>query len=163
MAGPNFYRYVHDDPINFFDPFGLTDYNEQQTLALLQQAYNEATAGRIQVLENIYNNSTGKYDFGWIPQNRYDTWTRCGRKMDASQMGNYIAGFEGASYDQEYLNTTGGGNAEFAVMAAGLYYHLSGKTHAHNDPLDFTGMPDIINGEMDGWAFPSSGGKCKCN
>ncbi|MDR3412316.1 MAG: RHS repeat-associated core domain-containing protein [Formivibrio sp.] len=145
-SGTNFYAYVHDDPINALDPFGLTDYNQQQTLAQLNTAYAEATAGPIQGLVNIYNNSTGKYDFGWIPQNRYDTWTVNGQTMDASQFGNFIAGFEGASYDLKYFALTGT-DAEEAVMLAGLYYHLSGKTHAHDDPLDFTGMPDIINGE----------------
>jgi uncharacterized protein RhaS with RHS repeats len=161
-SGPNLYEYAGDNPVSFNDPFGLTNYSEQQTVALLSQAYAEATAGRVQGLENIYNNSTGKYDFGWIPQDRYDTWTIDGMTMDANQFGNFMAGFEASAYDQEYFETTGGGNAELAVILAGLYYHMSGKTHAHNDPFDKTGMPDILNGEAFGWLFGDriKHGKC---
>lgn len=59
------YRYVRDNPISGFDPSGMTDYNQQYTLAQLYIAYYEATDGRMQGLLNIFNNSTGKYDFGW--------------------------------------------------------------------------------------------------
>jgi|ERR1035437_1919051 hypothetical protein len=129
------------------------NFNTTQTLALLHKAYCEATAGRIQGLQNIYSNSTGKYDFGWTPQYRYATWNLYGTTMDANQMGNFIAGFEAGAYDTKYSETTGGGNATAAVFAYGLYYHLSGKTHAHNDPLDFTGDPDIANGVGAGMTY----------
>jgi RHS repeat-associated protein len=123
------------------------NFNTAQTLALLHQAYCEATAGPIQGLKNIYNNSTGKYDFGWTPQYRHSTWTLGNVTMNADQMGNFIAGFEGASYDNRF--TFGLGNlAQSGVEGAGLYYHLNGQTHAKNDPLDFTGMPDIMKGEL---------------
>lgn len=77
--------------------------------------------------------------------------------MNADQMGNFIAGFEGAMYDAEYFNTTGGGNAEGAVMLGGVIYHLVGATKAKNDPLDRTGMPDIVNGERFGWKLANIG------
>lgn len=55
-SGDNFYRYVHNRSIDFMDPFGLADYNEQQTLVLfLQPAYMDATAGYFRGLKNIYN------------------------------------------------------------------------------------------------------------
>ena len=44
-GGNNFYRYAHNN-VNFGDPFGLTDYNQQQTIEqFLQQAYSDSTAG----------------------------------------------------------------------------------------------------------------------
>src|SRR5204862_5433726 len=59
-GGPNFYAYVHDNPVNLSDPFGLTDYNEQQTLQLfLQPAYTDATAGFFKGLGNIFDHSRG--------------------------------------------------------------------------------------------------------
>lgn len=154
----NFYPYVTNDPIDFYDPSGLRDYNEQETQDWLQQAYSSATAGRVRGIANIHHNSQGggPYDFGHDPNGIHqdDTWTRCGRKMNAWQFGNYIAGFQGAAYDEKYFWTTG------AVKAAGLYYHLTGDTDAQNDPFDRTGFPDINNGEKDGWNFFKNGGKC---
>ncbi len=45
-GGVDFYAYVHSSPVNLMDPFGLKDYNEQETLNLfLQPAYEDATAG----------------------------------------------------------------------------------------------------------------------
>jgi len=63
-GGKNFYRYVHNNAVNFTDPFGLTDYNQQQTLQLfLQPAYSDATAGYFKGLWDIRNHSTGGGDF----------------------------------------------------------------------------------------------------
>jgi hypothetical protein len=83
--------------------------------------------------------------------------------MNGFQFGNYIAGFEGAAYDQEYFWTTGAIWAETAVEDFGILYHLSGKTEAKNDPFDLTGLPDIFNGEHDGWHFHQNGQCCPDN
>jgi RHS repeat-associated protein len=161
IGGLNFYRYAGDEPTDLSDPFGLTDYNEQQTLELLQQAYSDATAGRIDGLLNIKQHSQGDWDFGWN-QHHNDTWTRCGKKMNADQFGNYIAGFEGAAYDQNYFWTTGGLTAQASVEVWGIAYHMSGRTKAHTDPFDTTGRPDIRAGERDGWNFARDNGGCGC-
>ncbi len=166
----NFYSYVLNDPINFADPFGLQqwpahDHNEQETLLWLWWAYNRATAGRINGLQNIanYSSASGKFDVG-NNEHANDTWTRCGRKMNASQFGNYLAGFEGAAYDYQYRWTTGsGGSAESAVYWFGLYYHLSGRTKSKWDKWDNTGRPDIFNGTIDGWSFHDLGSDCGCS
>jgi hypothetical protein len=97
----------------------LKDYNEQQTLQLLQQAFKSSTAGRFSGLLNIYHNSKGNgpYDFGWN-EHKGDTFARCGRKFNADEFGNYVAGFQGAAYDQKYYPH---GLAESLVEEFGVY------------------------------------------
>ena len=84
----------------------------------------------------------------------------CGAKMNAAQMGNFIAGFEGAAYDRKYFWTTGALWAELGVETGGRLYHVSGATKARNDPFDRTGMPDIRRGEVFGWRYPGPGTGC---
>jgi len=169
-GGINFYAYVRNDSTNLWDSFGLKDHSEQETLALLQQAYADATAGRIKGLQNIRHHSDnrgglgsseGDYDFGWGKQ-KDDTWTRCGKKMNADQFGNYVAGFQGAAYDHYYFWTTGAFTAQASVEAVGIYYHLTRHTKATNDPWDKTGRPDIRAGERDGWNFSKNPSGCGC-
>lgn len=149
----NLYAYVHDDPINRYDPFGLTDYNEQQTLELfLQPAYNDATAGYFHGLWNTFNHSRGNgdYDFGWN-EHQNDTFTSCGRKMTAGEFGNYMAGFQTGAWDDGFYGDRQIGfsrnhlwqlrYAEMTARLAGLFYHLvPGQTLAQNDPWDKTGL-----------------------
>jgi RHS repeat-associated protein len=181
----NLYAYVNDDPINGYDPFGLTDYNEQQTLELfLQPAYNDATAGYFQGLGNIFEHSRGwqgndkpygDYDFSQN-DHRNDTFTRCGKKMTAGEFGNYMAGFEGGAWDDAFYGDREIGfsrdnlwqlrYAETAARAFGLFYHqidrvVPGQTLAQNDPWDKTGFPWITLGADDGRSFMKGRG-CGC-
>lgn len=59
-------------------------------------------------------------------------------------MGNFMAGYLSGIYDSYYFWTTGAIWAQGSVDAAGILYHLTGRTQATNDPLDRTGMPDIL-------------------
>jgi RHS repeat-associated protein len=126
----------------------LTDYNQQQTGSQLQTAYNEVTAGRLIGLLNIKNHSCGecKYDYGWNSHSA-DTWNVCGQILNADQMGNFMAGYQAGAYDKYYFWTTGAIWAQGSVDAAGVLYHLTGRTKATSDPLDRTGMPDILRGQ----------------
>lgn len=126
----------------------FTDYNRQQTSSQLQTAYNEVTAGRIIGLLNIKNHSCGecKYDYGWNSHSA-DTWNICGRTFNADQMGNFMAGYQAGVYDKNYFWTTGAIWAQGSVDAAGVLYHMTGRTKATTDPLDRTGMPDILRGQ----------------
>ncbi len=129
-------------------PMGFTDYNQAQTSSQLQVAYNEITLGRLAGLLNIKNHSCGecKYDYGWNSHSG-DTWNVCGHILNADQMGNFMAGYQSGVYDSYYFWTTGAIWAQGSVDAAGILYHLTGRTKATNDPLDRTGMPDILRGQ----------------
>lgn len=175
-GGKNFYRYVHNSATNFADPFGLTDYNEQQTLQkFLQPAYNDATAGYFQGLWNIAKHSKGKgdYDFGYNINTANDTFMRCGKKMTAAEFGNYMAGFETGAWDDAFYGHREIGfslnhlyqlrYAEMTARMAGLVFHnLPGQTIAQNDRLDKTGSPWITLGADDGRSFSNRGGFCGC-
>jgi hypothetical protein len=166
-GGIDFYSYSTNAPVDFRDPLGLRDYNEQETLQLLQEAYNGATSGRWNGMMFIFYHSNGgrPYDFGHDPNgiHQNDHWYRCGKKMDAWQFGNYVAGFQGGAYDERYFWTTGAIWAETAVKSFGLAFHLRGWTNAQNDPYDETGTPDINAGEADGWNFHLHGRGCGCD
>ena len=155
--GPDWYLYVHGDPLNKSDDAGLCatsydvcHYTEVQTLALLKEAYKSATAGPISGLLNIRSNSVDKYDFGYS-YHADDTWIYKGQLVDADHMGNFIAGFEAAAYDRAYAS--GAPAAELLVELGGIGYHLAGNTKAENDPFDETGMPAIQAGERAGAKF----------
>lgn len=159
------YAYVGNDPVNGRDPSGLCydsekvcHYNEAQTRALLNQVYSEVTESRGGGWNNIKINSANKYDFSFKHgTTEHDTWTFDGITMSSSQMGNFVAGFSGAVYDAHFNAYVP--VAQLAVEGAGIYYHLTGKTRAKNDPLDFTGAPDIASGENAGYVFKPSGPK----
>ena len=156
VAGPNFYAYVTSNPLNEIDPLGLYDYSAQETAQqFLQPAYQAATSGQVSGLVNIRNNSVGQYDFSWNDHS-VDTFNVNGNVLTASQFGNFIAGFQAGAYDANYYWTTGAFWAEAAVEAAGVWFHATGQTAAVNDPLDYTGWPDIKAGEQYGWQYQSS-------
>jgi RHS repeat-associated protein len=152
-GGLNRYAYVGGNPLSRVDLFGLKAFNAAETNALLTTAYNEATAGVLRGLWNIFKNSTGKYDFGWHDPDQSDTFCVNGNVLNVDAMGNFIAGFGGQAYDQTYPNPPLGtspllpnGAALTAVIDAGILYHLTGLTKAKNDPFDLTGIADIMNG-----------------
>jgi hypothetical protein len=174
-GGPNFYAYVQDNPVNRSDPFGLTDYNEQQTLQLfLQPAYTDATAGFFTGLSNIFNHSKGNgdYDFGQEPYRLDDTFTRCGKKMTPAEFGNYMAGFQTGAWDDAFYGDREIGfslnhlwqlrYAEMTARLFGLGFHIvPGQSNEQHDPWDKTGFPWITLGADDGRSFNK--GKCGCN
>jgi len=153
-GGVNLYGYVLNNPINLYDPLGLRDYTAQETQDLfLTPAFQSSTAGSIQGLIDILNNSKGRgpYDFGWN-EHAGDTFCVNGTRYDADQFGNYIAGYQGEAYDQYVFSLF---PALPTVYLAGLYYHLRGDTKATNDPFDTTGFPYIhqgSNGVPESWA-----------
>ena len=86
----------------------------------------------------------------------------CGVKMSAGDFGNYIAGFQGGVWDSNYpwYRRLAGLDANQAVEAAGIYYHLTKQSDVPNDPWDHTGMPWIHLGENAGPKF--NGRDCGC-
>ena len=169
-GGLNLYGYVGNDPVNYYDPFGLrADYNSLQTQMFLARAYASATAGPFQGLWNIAGNSVGKYDFK-NDKNPDHGSTFCvnGKRMHDAAFGNYIAGFEGAAYDSTWgpaivLIPVGPAVVpvaipvgETGVLACGIGYHygawvndaLNGdfSNMSGDDILDNSGRPDILSG-----------------
>jgi RHS repeat-associated protein len=167
-GGISFYRYVLNNPISLFDPFGLTDYNEQQTNNLfLGPAYSDATAGFFRGVSNLRNHSQGGADYDFA-HNKHagDTFVRCGVTMSAGDFGNYIAGFQAGAWDD--FNYGSGWRslvryAEGAAYVAGIYYHWSGQSDVPNDKWDMTGRPWITLGVKDGRTYSKSYGDCGCN
>ena len=139
----------------YYDNDSVCHFSAADTLTLLNQANGEATAGRVAGLQNIYNNSTGQYDFGFRHNTQHDTWTFNGKTMNANQMGNFVAGFQGAAYDKKYNDSVP--VAQTTVEAYGIKYHLLKQTKAKDDPFDRTGMPDIKKGEAAGMTFKPAG------
>ena len=97
-GGINLYGYVDNDPVNLFDPFGLTDWGPVETQMLLRRAYRDATEGPIQGLLNIKANSQGDYDF----KDTGDTFCVNGNRMSDAAFSNYAAGFAGRAYDSAF-------------------------------------------------------------
>ena len=162
---PNLYFFVANNPISDLDLLGLTDYNCSQTYQQLAQAHAQATAGPIQGLQNIYNNSSGGGDDDYAYNGHgKDTWCVNGHKMNADQMANFMLGFQAQSYDNAFPLME---NVAMEVgYAAGVWYHSTGQSKAANDPLDLTGLPDIAAGAeaADRWPFGSGSQCCKqCN
>lgn len=63
--------------------------------------------------------------------------------MDASDFGNFVAGYEAGAYDNAM---GGGGLAQVSAYTAGLVYHLGGDAINPGDPFDLTGIPFIYAG-----------------
>lgn len=165
-GGINFYRYVNNNPVLFADPFGLYDYNQQQTQQILELAYENATAGYFQGLWNTHNNSEGGGPFDFVSNGHgSDTFVVCGVTMTAGDFGNFIAGFQAGAWDQ--INY---GNpwrpfvryAEGAAYLAGIWYHFTKQSNVQNDPWDYTGRPWITLGVDFGRARAKNPNKCMC-
>lgn len=160
--------------MNFGDPFGLTDYNQQQTIEqFLQQAYSDATAGYFKGLRNIFHHSSGGADFDFAHnEHAGDTFTVCGIKMSAGDFGNFMAGFQSGAWDDAFYGDVDMGfslkhlwqlrYAETVARMFGAGYHLKGDTDVPNDRLDKGGMPWITLGADYGRSFSQRGGGCGC-
>jgi RHS repeat-associated protein len=139
--------------------FDATTHSPEDTWNILHEAYCGATAGPIQGLKFIYHKSKSDYDFGGVdPKAHGGAESRTndiydfgnGLTMKADNFANFVAGFEGASWDNKY--TLGlFGPAKTAVEGYGVYYHWSGQSKSSKyDKYDRTGMPDIWKGELFG-------------
>lgn len=147
---------MRNDPVNHGDPTGRCysspeecNYTEAETRSLLTGAREEATAGFMAGLHNIGNNvdNGGDYDF-LAGDNWQDTWTFEGETYNASEMGNFIAGFMGASHDEEFDTNV----ASTAVRVAGIVFSI-----AKGDlDLDATSAPSISAGETAARSFEPS-------
>jgi RHS repeat-associated protein len=167
-GGLNLYRFVRNDPINLFDPLGLYDYSAQETQQqFLGPAFDSATAGPIQGIINMYNNSSGAgpYDFAFNAH-KDDTFCVNGKRMTAAGFANFMAGYQGKSYDNW---VTGSPFPALATMyAAGWWYHNTpDNSTSQNDPLDKSGFPYIHMGAQaaptpppshQDWSWAASGG-----
>ena len=133
------------NPISRNDPLGLKNYSECETIGLLTDAAKRLLRdGPAFSLVDIAWLRTHDYDYSFNSQWN-DTFTFNGNKMNASDFGNFRAGFQGATHDSAFgLNV---GLAQRAVEGAGILFHLVGLTDAINDPWDKTGMPFIKQGE----------------
>jgi|CXWL01.1.fsa_nt_gi hypothetical protein len=128
-------------------------YTEDETQALLNFAYQQATAGPIEGLVNIYKNSSGggHFDFGaegGFVNTENDTWLVGEIEMGPREMGNFMAGFQAGAYDEKHWGILG--PAEAAVSGAGIYY---ARRDPDEDDYDRESRPWIRFGVETGRRF----------
>ena len=99
IDGPNMYNYVTANPLNWIDPFGLRTWTDDEVQDALDQVRCAAQAGPIQGLANLafIHGPTGPFDMNTGPF-KNDKFPVNGRNLNASEFGNYLAGYGGASY-----------------------------------------------------------------
>ena len=149
VGSVNLYEYARNAPADLWDPLGLKVYDNLETQTILRGAYNDATAGLLQGLLNIYNNSgtAGKYDFKLTKKD--DIFCLDGQPLSAPEFGNFVAGFSGRAYDQTYFSAFTP-FAGLGVRAAGFIYH----NFDSDDRLNRTGLPFINAGDAYATSFP---------
>ncbi len=89
------------NPISRIDPLGLKDYTQCETEALLDQEKKDAESAPLVAMSKLFNNhrAGGTFDFAHnqLP-GQNDTFNVSGTIYNASQFGNFIAGYGGAYF-----------------------------------------------------------------
>ena len=113
-SGLNLYTYCGNDPLNWTDPFGLYDYNINETTVIFEKMKTD-----LNPLGPTIPPADGGYDFWVGDTDTYDVPFLGGQKNDlsGSSTANYAAGLKGA-YQYGPLGTVG-------TFAGGYVYALS--------------------------------------
>jgi RHS repeat-associated protein len=145
-GGFNRFGYVSGNPLLMFDLFGLKDYSEAETKAILNQEREDAGAFLPLALFYMIRNHKGggRMDFG--VKGRSDTFdVGCGRKIDAYAFGNYIAGYGGVYFR--------GSDGYWGVRAAGLFFNaVEAAGTSKKFDWDMGSVPSIDAGATRAWA-----------
>ena len=132
-GGVNTYSYAESSPVLLIDWTGLRALTECETADLLNQARHQSW------LDQYWNHSgLGKFDFSHNAH-RGDTFTVNGVTYNASQFGNFIAGYSGA-YLRGFLGYT-------IVRGFGVAYNVGEAAVAHHaTDWDASSVPFIQDG-----------------
>jgi RHS repeat-associated protein len=124
------YSYSGSSPVLSWDMMGLRAYSECETTAFLQDARDQS------LLDQYRNHSgLGKFDFSHN-SHRNDTFVVNGFTYNASQFGNFLAGYSGA-----YLEGFGG---YLTVRSFGVLYNV--LEHGRSTDWDKSSIPFIQDG-----------------
>jgi RHS repeat-associated protein len=187
-VGLNLYDYVLNNPINWFDPYGACPTKQgggggggggggqqvaKDASPILAKERDDITAGPIQGLINLWNNSTHSPEDPEYPGFDFKTgidtnFIANGRHLNKAGMGNYIAGYGAQSYSNKYPMISP--VMALAAMAAGAGLHLLNNLEAFSnkefgfrfnpeqsevgDWVDRSGIPDMAKGAWDALFCP---------
>ena len=137
----NLFRYVSNNPVNLWDPFGLKDYSACETQSILDNVKKRATEGFVKELRNILEDFSsltgnhGNHDY----KNTGNTFNVGDRKMEGGAFSNFLAGYVGY-----YL---GGDLGVVGALAGGILFDLTDSVSKNpwwNSDVDSRG--DIFGG-----------------
>jgi len=125
------------------DLFGLRDRTEQETRAILRKLRSDQNAPLLRRTYNAFRNhfNNGDYDFITKQKYRNDTFSICGAKYNASEFGNFVAGYTGV-YHSNVMGL-------FGVLVMGVILDL--QEEKSNTDFDEKSRPYIFDGADFAW------------